>query len=236
MGIHIKANKNTISEKVLLPGDPLRAKWIAENFLEDPICYNTIRGMFGYTGIYNGVRVSVQGTGMGIPSFSIYFHELAAKYGIKRAIRIGTTGALQPNIELLDIVLALSASTDSNFNRLRFGGMDFAPCGTFSLIKKAEELAIAQKKQVHVGNVLTSDTFYQDDDHLEDWKQWAKFGVLSAEMESSALYTLGAKFGIEVLSILTVSDHLSKSKNLTPDKREQSLTNMAQIALNTIIL
>lgn len=235
MGIHIKTDQGNIASRVLLPGDPMRARWIAEQFLEDVTCYNTIRGMYGYTGTYKGEKISVQGTGMGIPSFSIYFHELAVEYGIKKAIRIGTAGAIQGRVNINELILAQTASTDSSINKIRFKGLDFAPCGTYSLLKNADQLAAIRGMNTHVGNILTSDTFYEDPDRADNWKKWADFGVLAIEMESAALYTLGAKFGVDVLSILTVTDQLIRGEKISPELREQSLKDMVQLALDTII-
>lgn len=229
MSIHISAKKGDIAETILLPGDPMRAKYVAENFLEDTICYNKVRGMYGYTGNYKGKKVSVQGTGMGIPSISIYVHELIKDFGVKNLIRIGSCGAMQPEIELRDIVIAMSSSTDSAINKNRFCGMDYAPTADFSLLLKAYKEAKGRKINVHVGNILTSDIFYDDDP--EEWKHWAKYGVLAVEMETAGLYTLAAKFGVKALTILTVSDSLVTSKATTSEEREKTFNDMIQIAL-----
>ena len=229
MSIHIGAEPGQVADTVLLPGDPLRAKHVAETMLENAVAYNNVRGMYGYTGSYKGKRVSVQGTGMGIPSISIYVHELIAEYGAKNLIRIGTCGALQPELGLRDILLAMSASTDSAFNKLRFGGMDYAPTASFSLLKKAYDLAAQKGYQVRVGNVLSSDTFYAD--NPDQWQLWAKFGVLAAEMEAAALYTLAAKFKVKALAILTVSDSSVTHESEPAEAREKSFSQMVEIAL-----
>ena len=229
MSIHIGADKRDIAPSILLPGDPLRAKFIAETLLEKPTCFNEVRGMLGFTGTYQGKRVSVMGTGMGIPSHSIYVHELIAEYDVKTLIRVGTCGALQPDLEIGDVVLAMSASTDSHVNRLRFDGMDFAPTASFELLLKAHEAAKAGGADVRVGNIVSSDTFYHDDP--ESWKRWAAFGVLAVEMETAGLYTLAAKFKVDALSILTVTDNLTTHERVSSEQRERGFSRMAEIAL-----
>ncbi|QSZ27817.1 purine-nucleoside phosphorylase [Aceticella autotrophica] len=232
MSIHINAKQNDIAETVLLPGDPLRAKYIAENFLEDAVCYNKVRGMYGFTGKYKGKRVSVQGTGMGIPSLSIYANELIEEYKVKNLIRIGTCGSMQPDIKLRDIIIAMASSTDSAINKIRFNGMDYAPTASFILLKKAYDIAVKKDINVKVGGILTSDTFYHDDP--DDWKLWAKFGVLAVEMETSGLYTLAAKYHVDALSILTVSDSLVTGDTTTSHEREKTFKDMLNIALELI--
>ncbi len=229
MSIHIGAKPGDIAPSILLPGDPLRAKFIAETLLEDATCFNEVRGMLGFTGTYRGKRVSVMGTGMGVPSHSIYVNELMSEYDVKTLIRVGTCGGLQPDLEIGDIVLAMAASTDSYINRLRFDGMDFAPTANFNLLLKAHEAAKAGNVNIRVGNILTSDTFYHDDP--EPWKQWAAFGVLVVEMETAGLYTLAAKFGVDALSILTVSDSLVSGAQATSEQRERTFTRMIELAL-----
>ncbi len=229
MSIHIGARPGDIAPSILLPGDPLRAKFIAETLLEDATCFNEVRGMLGFTGTYRGKRVSVMGTGMGVPSHSIYVNELISEYGVKTLIRVGTCGGLQPDLEIGDVVLAMAASTDSHINRLRFSGMDFAPTAGFNLLLKAYEAAKAGNVNVCVGNILTSDTFYHDDP--ESWKQWAAFGVLVVEMETAGLYTLAAKLGVDALSILTVSDSLVSGAQATSEQRERTFTRMIELAL-----
>jgi purine-nucleoside phosphorylase len=232
MSIHIGAKSGEIAETVLLPGDPLRAKYVAENLLENAICYNQVRGMYGFTGTYKGKKVSVQGTGMGIPSISIYVNELISSYHVKNLIRIGTCGAFQPELKLRDVILAMTASTDSGFNKIRFNGMDFAPTASFHLLKKAYDVALQKGVDVKVGNILSGDTFYQDDP--EAWKHWADFGVLAAEMETSALYTLAAKFKVDALTVLTVSDSLVTREEEPAEAREQSFMQMVEIVLEIV--
>ena len=229
MSIHIGAKEGEIANTVLLPGDPLRAKFIAETFLENPTLYNEVRGMYGYTGTYKGKKVSVQGTGMGVPSISIYVHELINSYGVKNLIRVGTCGSLQKDVQIRDVVLAMAASTDSNINKIRFNGQDFAPTASFELLKKAYDQAQKMNINPKVGNVLTADTFYNDDP--DSWKHWAKFGVLAVEMETSGLYTLAAKYNVNALTLLTVSDSLVTREETTAEERQLTFTKMMEIAL-----
>jgi len=189
--------------------------------------------MLGYTGTYKGKKVSVQGSGMGIPSISIYVNELFKDYGVKRAIRIGTAGAIQESLKVRDLVIAMTACSDSGANKIRFGGRDFAPAATFSLVKKAWEVAAARDWHVAVGPVVSSDMFYTEDP--DEWKLWARFGVLALEMESSELYTLAAKYGRECLSILTISDHMITHEVTSSEERQNSFTRMMEIALETAI-
>ena len=229
MSIHIGAEPGQIAPTILLPGDPRRARFIAETLLDDAVCFNEVRGMLGYTGRYRGKRVSVMGTGMGIPSISIYVHELILDHGVETLMRVGTCGALQPNLKTADIVLAMAASTDSRINRLRFEGRDFAPVASFPLLLKAHQTAAERGLDVHVGGILTSDTFYDDDPDW--WKKWAAYGVLAVEMETAALYTLAAKFQVDALSILTVSDGLATGQRATSEERERGFSAMAELAL-----
>ena len=229
MSIHIGAEQGEIAQTVLLPGDPLRAKYIAETMLEDVFCYNEVRGMLGYTGRYGDKSVSVQGSGMGMPSLAIYVHELVTEYHVTTLIRVGTCGAFQPHLKVGDIVLPMTASTNSHINKLRFDGMDFAPAASFDLLLKAYEAAKARGPRVYVGGILSSDTFYGDDP--ESWKKWAAYGVLAAEMETSTLYTLAAKFKVRALSVLTVSDSLATGELATAAQRERGFPQMAEIAL-----
>ena len=230
MTVHLNAEAGEIAETVLLPGDPLRAKFIADNFIDNVQQHNEVRGMYGFTGEYKGKRISVQGTGMGVPSISIYVHELINEYGAQNLIRIGSCGAFQPELKLMDVILAQAASSDSHINRLRFNGMDFAPIADFGLLMKAYDVAVAKGVEVKVGNILTSDTFYGDEP--DSWQIWADYGVLAVEMESAALYTLAAKFGVKALSILTVSDSLVSDEALSSTDRETALRNMIEIALD----
>jgi purine-nucleoside phosphorylase len=230
MSIHIGAKQGDIANTVLLPGDPLRAKYIADTFLEDAVCFNKVRGMLGFTGRYGEKRVSVMGSGMGIPTLSIYVNELVREYQVKQLVRVGTCGALQPHLKVGDIVLAMSSSTNSAINRLRFGGMDYAPTADFSLLLKAYQTAQKRGIHVEVGGNFASDTFYNDDPDW--WKIWAEYGVLVCEMESAGLYTLAAKFGVKALSILTVSDSLVTGEEATAEQRERSFPQMAELALS----
>jgi purine-nucleoside phosphorylase len=229
MSIHIGAKKGDIASTVLLPGDPLRAKYIAENFLTDAICYNEVRGMYGYTGTYKGKRISIQGTGMGIPSISIYINELITNYRAKNLIRIGSCGSMQADIKIRDVILAMSASTDSNINKIRFYGMDYASTANFDLLKKAYDIALEKDISVKVGSVLTTDTFYNDDPN--SWKHWANYGILAVEMETAALYTLAVKFKVNALSILTVSDSLVTREETTSEERQKTFNQMVEVAL-----
>lgn len=229
MSAHIGAKKDEIAETVLLPGDPLRAKFMAENMLNDVICYNEIRGMYGYTGKYNGKKVSIQGGGMGIPSNTIYIHELIQEYDVKNIIRIGTCGSIQPDIQLGEVILAISGSSDSNTNRIDFKGLDFAPSADFTLLRNAAEKAGELGIKTRVGGIFSTDTFYNSDP--ERWKIWTNHNVLGVEMETSALYTLGARFNVATLSILTVSDSIVNKEYSSAETRENSFTDMVKIAL-----
>jgi len=228
MSTHIAAKEGQIAEAVLLPGDPLRAKFIAENFLENAECYNTVRNMFGYTGTYKGKRVSVQGTGMGQPSLSIYVNELFQFYGVQKAIRIGTCGAIHESTKVRDIIIAQSACSDSSLMNQRFGDLHFAPTANFDLLMKAYNAAQAKGIKPLVGSVISSDLFY---DENANWKLWAKYGVLGVEMESAELFTLAAKFGRQALALLTVSDHIVTGEATTSEEREKTFTGMMEIAL-----
>ncbi|MCL2764318.1 MAG: purine-nucleoside phosphorylase [Treponema sp.] len=233
MSIHIGAREGDIAESILLPGDPLRAKFVAEKFLENPVQYTSIRNILGYTGTYKGKRISVQGTGMGIPSISIYVNELFQEYGVKRAIRIGTAGSLNENVQLRELVLAMSACTDSNANNVRFGNRNFAPTATFSLLKTAWDIAVSKGWQPKVGTVLSSDMFYGE--NPDDWKLWSKFGCLAVEMECAELYTLAAKYKREALCILTISDSLVTNESTSAEERQNTFTRMMETALETAI-
>lgn len=229
MSIHIGAEKGAIAETVLLPGDPLRAKYIAETFFSDIKQYNNVRGMLGFTGTYKGKKISVQGTGMGVPSIGIYTNELITEYGCKNLIRVGTAGSMQPDLKLRDVVLAMSASTDSALNKVRFHGMDYAPTVSPKLFLKAWECGIKKGLSLKAGNVLTSDTFYGDDP--EAWKLWQKFGVLCVEMETAQLYTLAAKYHVNALTILTISDSLVTHEITSSEERQTTFNQMIEVAL-----
>ncbi|UQD52433.1 purine-nucleoside phosphorylase [Bacillus methanolicus] len=232
MSIHIGAKENEIAETVLLPGDPLRAKYIAETFLENAYCYNEVRNMFGYTGTYKGKRISVQGTGMGVPSISIYINELMQSYNVQNLIRVGTCGAIQKDVKVRDVILAMSASTDSQMNRITFGGVDYAPTANFELLKNAYEIGIEKGLNLKVGNVLTADMFYNDNAEHE---KWAQYQILAIEMETAALYTLAAKFGRKALSVLTVSDHILTGEETTAEERQTTFNDMIEVALEAAL-
>jgi len=231
MSIHINAKPGEIAESILLPGDPLRAKFIAENFLEDAKLYNEVRGMLGYTGYYKGKRVSVQGTGMGLPSISIYLNELMRDYGVQKLMRIGTCGTINENVNLKDVVLGQASSTDNGMNLLRFEGKSFAPIADFELLKSAYDYAQSKNINVKVGNILASDTFYDDDYIADPYQKWRDFGVMVVEMESAALYTLAAKYRRKALTLLTVSDSLLTGEKCSAEERQLSFTEMMEIAL-----
>ena len=231
--VHIGADRKDIAETVLMPGDPLRAKMIAENFLEDAYCYNEIRGTLGFTGTYKGKRVSVQASGMGMPSIGIYAHELFTRFDVENIIRIGSCGAFQPELGLMDVVIAAAASTDSNWAyHYRVPGI-IAPTANVDLVFAAKAAADEKKIPVTVGNILCSDVFYYDDPEI--WKQWARMGVLGVEMESAALYLIAARQKKRALTILTVSDSFVKDEKLTASQRQNSLKNMIEIGLETAL-
>ena len=230
MSIHINAKPCQIAETVLLPGDPLRAKWIADTFLDDIICYNEVRGMFGFTGFYKGKKVSVQGTGMGIPSTLIYCKELITEYGVKNLIRVGSAGSYQKELKIRDIIIAIAASTTSGINSQRFMGASYAPTVNFDLLKKALKESDNLGIPIKAGNVLSSDEFYTDD--FNDYKHWAEYGVLCVEMETSGLYTIAAKYNVKALSILTISDSLVTRERTSAKEREMTFSDMTKIALS----
>ena len=229
MSVHIGAKQGDIADKILLPGDPLRAKYIAETYLENVTQYNEVRGMLGFTGTYKGERVSVQGTGMGVPSISIYVNELIREYGVNKLIRVGTCGALQKDVKVRDVILAQGATTDSQVNRMIFGGIDYAPLADFELLRKAYQNGTEKGLNIKVGNVFTSDSFYREN-AKEVNELLASYQVLAVEMESTALYTLAAKYGK-----LTVSDHIITGEETTAEERQTTFHEMMEIALDTII-
>lgn len=227
---HIEVKEQgIIAETVLLPGDPLRAKYIAENYLENPVQFNGVRNMLGYTGTYKGKRVSVMGTGMGMPSIGIYSFELIHFYGVKNLIRVGSCGALQEGVRVRDIVIGMSASTNSSFAAQYGLPGTFAPTASWELLKKAVDVAAKSNISVKVGNILSSDVFYNDD--RDSWKKWAGMGVLAIEMEAAALYMNAARAGVNALCILTVSDSLVTHEETTSEERQNSFTQMMEIAL-----
>jgi len=230
MSAHIDAKKNEIAGTVLMPGDPLRAKWIAETFLDNAYCYSNIRGMLGYTGEFKGQRISIQGSGMGIPSAMIYYHELIKEYDVKRIIRVGTAGSYHEDVKIRDIILALSASTNSGINNAIFNDVSYAPTANFNLIMKAAVYGQENNIPIKAGNVLSSDQYY-DEDPLA-YKKWAKYGVLCVEMEAAGLYTIAAKYNIEALAILTISDSLVTGEKCSFEERERTFEEMVKIALN----
>jgi purine-nucleoside phosphorylase len=234
MSTHIGAQPGEIAERVLLPGDPLRAKWIAETFLTDARCYSTVRNMLGFTGTYQGVQISVQGSGMGMPSCSIYTHELINEYGAKTLIRVGSCGALAGSLSLRDVVAAIGSATDSAMNRVRFDGLiDYAPVADFGLLRNAVDAAAQRGIELHVGPILAADAFYTDRPDLYD--RLAEYGVLAVEMESAALYTIAARFKARAVTLLTVSDHLKTGEHTTAQEREQTFGQMVEIALDAAI-
>ncbi len=229
MSIHINAQPGEIAPIVLLPGDPLRAKHIANTLLEDVICFNEVRGMLGFTGSYGEKRISVMGSGMGIPTLSIYVNELVSEYDVQTIMRVGTCGALQPDLQIGDMVLAMTASTDSSTNKLRFNGMDFAPAADFDLLLKAYQAAQQRGIKVQVGSAFSGDTFYLEDP--EWWKIWAENKTLVVDMETNGLYSLAAKLNVKALAILTVSDSLVTHQEAPAEQREKGFSQMAEIAI-----
>lgn len=233
MSVHIEAKEGQIAETVLLPGDPLRAKYIAETFLTDVEQYNRVRNMFGYTGTYKGQRVSVQGTGMGIPSMMIYAEELITGYNVKNLIRVGTAGGMQKDVKVRDVILAQGATTDSAVVKNTFDNqVQFAPIADFELLKTAYDIAIEQGLKVKVGNILSADRFYNTE---LDKKKLADYGVLATEMEAAGLYTLAAKYNRKALAILTISDHLITGEETSSDEREKTFNDMMVVALETAL-
>lgn len=234
MSTHIGAEPGQVASTVLLPGDPQRAKWIAENFLEGASCYSEVRGMYGFTGTWHGERVSVQGSGMGQPSMSIYVNELFQDYDVRRIVRVGSCGALTERVALRDVVIASGACTDSAINRLRFHGLDFAAVADFDLLRAAHDAA-EQRADVtaHVGLIFSGDSFYSPRPEL--MTPMVDHGVLAVEMEASALYTLAAAYGRAALALCTVSDHLVTGEEATSWEREQTYTPMVEIALTAAL-
>ena len=230
---HIAAASGEIAERILLPGDPLRAKFIAEHFLEGAQEYTSIRNILGYTGTYRGVPVSVQGTGMGMPSISIYVNELMEHYGVQRLIRVGTCGGMHERVKLRDVLIAQGATTDSSMIRNIFGGsINYAPLADYDLLAAAVASAKKLNLPVRVGNVISVDRFYDEE---IDNEKLRRYGVLAVEMEAAALYTLAAKFGRRALALFTVSDHLVTGERCTAEERQTTFEDMIKIALETAI-
>jgi len=229
MTIHIGAKEGEIAETVLMPGDPLRAKWAAETFLNDPVCVNEVRGMLGYTGIWKGNRVTIHGSGMGMPSLSIYANELIRDYGARTLIRIGSTGAMQPQIELGDVIVAMTASSISTPSAGIFRELRYAPCADFGLLRAAVAAGEAMGARLHVGGIYSSDVFYDERPDLNE--QMTRHGVLAVEMEAAELYTVAARHGRRALAVLTVSDHLLTGAALDSASRQSGFGDMVEIAL-----
>ena len=230
---HNHAKEGAFAKSVLMPGDPLRAKFIAETFLTDVVQVNNVRNMFGYTGYYKGKKVSVMGSGMGMPSIGIYCHELYAFYGVEKIIRVGTCGAYSPDCKVFDVILAQGACTNSNWSHQFDINGTFSAIADFEMLKDAYEVATKEKMKVHVGNILSSDIFYND--QPEVWKKWAKLGCLGVEMESYALYTTAANLNKKALCILTVSDSFITHEETTPEQRQSSFIDMMKVALEVAI-
>jgi purine-nucleoside phosphorylase len=230
MSTHIGAKPGEIAETVLMPGDPYRAKWAAETFLEGAVCINQVRGMLGFTGTWRGNRVTIQGSGMGMPSLSIYANELIRDYGARTLIRVGSAGAMLDRIKLRDVVIAMTASTLSTPSRGIFREVNFAPCADFGLLRRAVAAAEARGTPCHVGGIYSSDVFYDERPDLTE--TMARHGVLAVEMEAAELYTVAARHGVRALAVLTISDHLLTHEALPAQDRERSFGDMIEIALD----
>lgn len=230
---HINAEKGDFAETVLMPGDPLRAEFIAQTYLDDVKKVCDVRNMFGYTGTYKGQKVSVMGHGMGIPSCSIYVHELIAEFGVKNIIRIGSCGAVRDDVKLMDVVIGMGASTDSKVNRIRFSGHDFAAIADYDLLEAAVNQARAQDVAIKVGNVFSADLFYTPEPEI--FEKMKSLGVLGVDMEAAGIYGVAAELGARALTILTVSDHILRGEKLSAEDRQKSFHDMMQVALETAI-
>ena len=233
MTIHIGAKPGDIAETVLMPGDPYRAKWAAETFLESPKLVNQVRGMLGFTGTYKGAPVTIHGSGMGMPSLSIYANELIRDYGAKTLIRIGSCGGMQPQVKLRDIIIAMTASSLSTPSSGMFKELNFAPCADYGLLSAAVAEARDKDVGLHVGGIYSSDVFYDERPDLNE--QMVRHGILGVEMEAAELYNLAARYGVRALAVLTVSDHLQTGEALPSDQREKSFGDMVEIALNAAL-
>ena len=230
---HISAEKGAFADTVLMPGDPLRARYIAEHFLQDAQQITAVRNMYGYTGFYQNQRVSVMAHGMGIPSCSIYATELITEYGVKNLIRVGSCGAVRDDVKVCDVLIALGASTDSRVNRLRFNGSDFAAIADFGIVQTLVQAASANKIPVRVGAFYTSDLFYHPDSELTE--RLRRYGVLGVEMETAGLYGVAAEYGAKAATVCTVSDHMVSGESLDSDERQTSFNQMIRIALDAAI-
>ncbi len=230
---HIKAELGDFAETVLMPGDPLRAKFIAENFLDDAKCITQVRNMFGYTGSYKGKAVSVMGSGMGVPSISIYATELYKDFGVENIIRIGSCGAVRDDIKVRDVIVGMAASTDSRVNRMRFNECDFAACADFALLQKVANTATRLNQKIHVGNIFTADLFYTPQPEM--FALMEKYGILAVEMEAAGLYGVAAEYGKKALTVLTVSDHIKTGEQTTADERETTFKDMMELTLESIL-
>jgi purine-nucleoside phosphorylase len=230
MTIHIGAKPGDIADVVLMPGDPYRAKWAADTFLTDAKCVNEVRGMLGFTGMWNGHRVTIQGSGMGMPSMSIYANELIRDYNAQTLIRIGSCGGMQPHVKVRDVVLAMTTTSVSTPSHTIFKDLNFAPCADFGLLAAAAEAAKTVDVGVHIGGIYSSDTFYDERPDLT--REMERHGILGVEMEAAELYTLAARYSRRALAVMTVSDHLQTGEALPADQRERSFGDMIEIALN----
>ena len=230
---HIEAGPNDFAKTVLLPGDPLRAKFIAENFLDDAKCVTRVRNMLGYTGTYKGQPISVMGSGMGIPSVSIYATELYKDYGVENIIRIGSCGAVRDDIKVKDIIVGMAASTDSNVNRMRMNQCDFAATANFDLLQKVANTADKLNQKIQVGNIFTADLFYTPQPEM--FALMEKYGILAVEMEAAGLYGVAAEYGKKALCVLTVSDHIKTGESMSADERETTFKEMMKLTLESVL-
>lgn len=234
MSTHINAAPGDFAETILMPGDPLRAKYIAETYLEDTKQVTDVRNMLGFTGHYQGHRVSVMAHGMGIPSCSIYCHELLAEYGAKRLIRVGSCGTVHPSVKVRDVIIAMGACTDSGVNRMRFGDCDYAAIASYGLLRDAVSVAEKSGATFHVGNIFSADLFYTPKPEVFDLME--KYNVLGVEMEAASIYALAAEFNAEALAICTVSDHIRTGEALSSEERQTTFDDMIKIALDAVII
>lgn len=229
---HISAQPGDFAETVLMPGDPLRAKMIADTYLSDVQQVNGVRNMLGFTGSFNGQRISVMGSGMGIPSLSIYAHELFCQYGVQRIVRVGSCGSVQPGVRVRDLVIAMGASTDSAVNRKRLAGFDFAALADYRLLERMVRRADAKGQAVHVGNVFSADLFYEPAPDL--FNRMTRMGILAVEMEAAGLYGVAAELGRQALCVLTVSDHILEGEKLSAEERQETFHAMIELTLEAV--